>query len=115
MTAMSCAALKRENDLKRIARLKKARTKGTHTDSQWQALKLEFKNRCVRCGIVCLLKKDHITPLYRGGSDSIENIQPLCPFCSSSKTNEDFNWAEFRRTKGWAFLVPRLNYRGKPV
>jgi 5-methylcytosine-specific restriction endonuclease McrA len=63
----------------------KARKIGTHTRAQW----IELRDRlghCVNCGAAdVLLTKDHIFPVSRGGCDCIENIQPLCPLCNSSK------------------------------
>lgn len=41
--------------------------------------------RCLRCGATGRLQKDHIVCLYRGGSDAITNLQPLCNRCNSSK------------------------------
>lgn len=86
----------------RTARMRAAREKGTHTKEQWEALKAEFHERCVRCGtddyyVVC----DHIIPVYQGGSDAIDNLQPLCARCNASKGPETFNWAEYRRKHGW--------------
>src|SRR4029079_17208045 len=77
-----------ENHQKRSERLSEARRKGTHTDEQWEAMKEEFGSCCVRCGRTepdVELVKDHIVPMYQGGSDGIENLQPLCRYCNSSK------------------------------
>lgn len=79
-----------------------ARAKGTHTALEWELLKLEFDNRCVRCGTnEYRVEKDHIIPVYQGGSDAIDNIQPVCARCNASKGPEDFNWKEYRRQNGW--------------
>lgn len=69
---------------------------------QFLGLIKEFGGRCVRCGLSGYhLDRDHIIPRYKGGSDSIRNIQPLCAWCNASKDNESFNWKLFRRKNGW--------------
>jgi 5-methylcytosine-specific restriction endonuclease McrA len=86
----------------RADRKREAKRKGTYTKEQWAALKSEFDSRCVQCGFYCPHPtKDHIVPLYQGGSDGIDNIQPLCRSCNSAKGSERTNWAEYRRTHGW--------------
>jgi len=45
--------------------------------------------------------KDHIKPIYQGGSDSIDNIQPLCSKCNLSKGNEIIDF----RCKNWKTLL----------
>lgn len=76
---------------KRAERLSDARKKGTHTKEEWQEMKSFFNNTCVRCngksGLVNV-EKDHIKPIYQGGSDSIRNLQPVCARCNSSKGSE---------------------------
>lgn len=76
------------NRKKRSERLSEARKKGTHTKDQWENLKIACGNLCVFCkgksGLINI-EKDHIIPLYQGGSDSIENIQPACAKCNASK------------------------------
>lgn len=86
----------------RRLRLIEARKKGSHTKEQWERLKAEFDYRCVRCGDGdMLVEKDHIVPIYQGGSDGIDNLQPLCAYCNGSKGPETENWAEYRRLNGW--------------
>lgn len=76
------------NRNKRADRMRLAREKGTHTKEQWENLKISCGYICVFCfGESGLnnLEKDHIVPVYQGGSDSIENIQPSCAKCNASK------------------------------
>lgn len=79
------------NRTNRSERLTAAREKGRHTKAEWEEMVAFFDNTCVRCegasqliGVV----KDHITPIYQGGSDGLDNIQPLCAKCNSSKGPE---------------------------
>lgn len=58
---------------------------GSHTLHEWQQLKAKYKNRCAFCGEDKPLTKDHILPLSEGGSNYIQNIQPLCRNCNSKK------------------------------
>lgn len=86
----------------RAQRLKEANQRGTHTADQWESLKWEFDHRCVRCGDQPgHLDRDHIKPIYQGGSNGIDNIQPLCVHCNTSKGPERFNWLTFRRENGF--------------
>lgn len=52
----------------------------------------EWKELCDRYGNVCLcchqnvkLVIDHVLPLCLGGTNTIDNIQPLCATCNSKK------------------------------
>lgn len=61
---------------------------GTHTYGEWELLKKQYNYTCPCCkkaGPEIKLTEDHIIPLSRGGSDLIENIQPLCLSCNSKK------------------------------
>jgi 5-methylcytosine-specific restriction endonuclease McrA len=71
-----------------------ANQKGTHTKEEWIELKTFF-NICVRCegeSGYSYLGKDHIIPIYQGGSNSIKNLQPLCPHCNASKGPENIDY-----------------------
>lgn len=52
---------------------------------EWQLLCEQYDYRCLRCGEKKQLTPDHIVPLILGGKDTIDNIQPLCFSCNSSK------------------------------
>ncbi len=58
---------------------------GTHTLKEWEEVKETYLNRCASCKKEKPLTEDHIVPLSKGGSNLIENIQPLCLNCNSRK------------------------------
>ena len=64
----------------------------SYTPSQWASLCAEYDNRCACCGEEKSLTVDHIIPVSRGGRNSIENIQPLCRSCNSSKGTKKTNY-----------------------
>lgn len=53
----------------------------------------EYEGRCASCGIVtggaAGLDWDHLIPLALGGSDTIDNLEPLCRGCHKSKSAQD--------------------------
>lgn len=75
----------------RMAHLKARRyarergAEGSHTVEEWNALKDSNQNKCAICGEEKPLTKDHKVPLSGGGTDYIDNIQPLCRNCNSKK------------------------------
>ena len=68
---------------------RKAKVKGTggsFTSSEWKTIVEYYGNKCLRCGRDDVkLTPDHVIPLSKGGTSNIDNIQPLCLSCNSSK------------------------------
>lgn len=61
---------------------------GGHSIGEWLNLKAQYDWKCASCGLCepkIRLTEDHIIPLSKGGSDNIENIQPLCKSCNCKK------------------------------
>lgn len=85
----------------RSMRMAAAKKLGTHTRVQWEALRRFCEFRCVKCGREGHQDRDHIKPIYQGGSDSIENIQPLCAWCNSAKGPDSTD----HRPSGWREVV----------
>ena len=61
---------------------------GSVTPAQWEELKAYYDYTCLCCGRRepdIALTMDHVIPIAKGGINTIENIQPLCGPCNSSK------------------------------
>lgn len=69
--------------------IKRLKEQGSsHTFGEWELLKKQYGYMCPCCKKTepdIKLTEDHIIPLSKGGSDYIENIQPLCMHCNAVK------------------------------
>lgn len=83
----------RRNKDKQLASFHRRRARlrgngGSYSAAEWRALCDQYDHRCLACGRPepeIQLTVDHVLPIYRGGSGAIDNIQPLCKPCNSSK------------------------------
>ena len=76
-------------------RVMKLKANGSHTFGEWENLRAQYNWTCLACGKKepqIKLTEDHIIPLSKGGSDNIENIQPLCRSCNSKKHTKIINY-----------------------
>jgi 5-methylcytosine-specific restriction endonuclease McrA len=76
-------------------RARKYASETTHTEEEWQALKVFYEYQCLSCGRrepEIRLTRDHVIPLTKGGNDSIQNIQPLCARCNSKKNQRHIDY-----------------------
>ena len=90
----------------RSQREKAAKRLATHSKEQWLALVEFCGNKCVRCGAEGRVEKDHIVPIYQGGSHGLDNVQPLCAVCNTSKGPERKDY----RPDGWIdYVEHKLN------
>lgn len=58
---------------------------GSHTADEWKELLVKYDFMCLCCGSKESITRDHVIPIKMGGTDDIENIQPLCRSCNSKK------------------------------
>lgn len=74
---------------------RRARIKGTNTSftpTEWRALCDQYGNRCLCCGEAKPLTPDHVVPISCGGSNAIDNIQPLCLECNLRKNAKTIDY-----------------------
>lgn len=73
------------NKNRRRARLMEAT--GEVTAEEFAELCLLYEGKCLACGRDDIrMTMDHVVPLSKGGSNTIDNIQPLCMPCNSKKS-----------------------------
>jgi len=74
---------------------RKRNSSGSHTAKDIANLLVKQKGKCPNC--LSKLDKyhvDHIVPLAKGGANSPDNLQCLCPACNVRKSDKDpMEWA----------------------
>lgn len=79
---------------------KRKKAPGKWTGRQWTALLNHYGHQCMRCSSAEDLTADHVVPIAKGGSNTIDNIQCLCRSCNSKK---HLNTVDHRPDQGeWA-------------
>ncbi len=61
---------------------------GSYTPEEWEALCARYGSICLLCRRKVKLTVDHIVPISRGGTNDIDNLQPMCRSCNASKGNK---------------------------
>lgn len=78
-----------------ISRVKKHRRRaaGELSVRDWREVLDVFGETCLACGDVNqMVTIDHIVPVSKGGTNSIDNLQPLCGSCNSSKADKTVDY-----------------------
>lgn len=74
---------------------RRARVKGSEgklTKTEWDELCSKYDYRCLCCKQLKKLTVDHVIPLSKGGTHTLENVQPLCVDCNRSKNTRSTDY-----------------------
>lgn len=85
----------KRKDRKRVRRERLKNVGGSHSIGEWENLKAQYNWTCPSClkkEPEVKLTRDHIIAISKGGTDNIENIQPLCNSCNSKKSNKTIRY-----------------------
>lgn len=81
--------------IKRNRRARKLGNGGKITGKEWEDLKIKYDYTCLCCKRrepEIKLTLDHVIPLFLGGSNTIDNSQPLCGICNSRKNKRHIDF-----------------------
>lgn len=65
------------------------------TSQRWEQIKAKYNYTCLCCGKSepdIKLTIDHIIPTIKGGTHTLDNVQPLCVSCNSSKGSKSIDF-----------------------
>lgn len=68
----------------RVKRQRK-RAAGTLSAADWRAVLERYGSACLACGSDDPPTIDHVIPLSKGGTNTVDNVQPLCNPCNMRK------------------------------
>lgn len=77
------------------------KAKGQFSQQQWEVL-CSFFDSCPCCNKVEVFTIDHIIPVSKGGTHWIDNIQPICFICNSTKCNRHSTDYRPQHVREWA-------------
>lgn len=74
-------------------RARKLGNGGVITEKEFVDLCEHYNNKCLCCGRSDVkMTLDHVIPLIMGGKNTIDNAQPLCKSCNSSKGKKTIDY-----------------------
>jgi 5-methylcytosine-specific restriction endonuclease McrA len=97
-------------------RAKELGIEGSYTEAEWIELQEYYNYHCLSClqQFPGDLEADHVRPLQQGGTNTIDNIQPLCTPCNRKKGTRyvDFRprWEASKHVEHGSKTVVILDY-----
>ena len=76
------------------ARRNRLRSGGKYRPEHWQAMCAFFNYECLACHEQKPLTVDHVIPVAHGGRNTLDNLQPLCLSCNSSKQDKTIDYRD---------------------
>ncbi len=74
------------------SKAKRKNAVGGFTVQEWFDLCNKYDNKCLCCGTTENISVDHVVPISQGGTNYIDNIQPLCLHCNKVKNAKTIDY-----------------------